>query len=167
MSKIMKKVQTIETILSEIFLAGIVVFVFGAAVFRWFGVSMAWSTDIAQLFFGWAVFLGADAALKSDCHIGVDMLVVKFSPKTRKIITFINYLAMFGFLVVVTGYGVYLCIYNAERLFNTIKISYSVATASVPFGGVLMLITLSTKMWDLLKGKKEEASGEEKTECIF
>jgi TRAP-type transport system small permease protein len=167
MSRIMKRIQTIETILSEIFLAGIVIFVFGAAVLRWFGISVAWSIDIAQLFFGWAVFLGADAALKSDCHIGVDMLVVRFPPKVRRIITFINYLAMAGFLILVTGYGVYLCMYNSERLFNTIKISYSFATASVPFGGTLMLITLVTKIWDLVKNRKEKASDEQKTECIF
>ena len=41
----------------------------------------------------------------------------------------------------VVYYGVNLCIVNYDRMFNTLKISYSFATASAPVGCFLMSIT--------------------------
>ena len=50
------------------------------------------------------------------------------------------------FLVIVTYYGFKLSIINWERRFNTIEVSYSLATLSVPVGCLLMLRTMVSRM---------------------
>jgi len=136
---------------SKIFVCAIVLLVFFAALVRWVGFPVAWSIDVAQLLFGWVVFLGADMALKNNNHIGIDMIIEKFPEKARKTVTFMNYIIICIFLTTIMIYGFYLSYVNFERQFNSIQISYSYATLSVPFGCVLMLITAITKIYQLAK----------------
>jgi len=138
----------IETLL-KIFFISIVALVFVAALSRWFGYPIASSIDIAQILFAWTTFLGADVTLRKNGHIGIDILVQKLSPKMQKRILLFNYTLMSAFLGTMIFYGIYLCYINYERLFNVIQISYTYATASVPVGCTLMLITLICKILDL------------------
>lgn len=115
--------------------------VFAAAVLRFFGVDMSVSTDLAQLVFAWVSFIGADLALRKDKHMGVDMLIDKFSPAILNGIYLFNYLLILFFLVFAVRYGINLCIVNAARKYQTLYISYSFATASCPVGCALMCIT--------------------------
>jgi len=119
----------------------LIVTVFAAAVLRFFGIDMSVSTDLAQLTFAWVCFIGADLAMRSDRHMGVDMLIDKFSPAVRNGIFLFNYLLILFFLLFAVRYGINLCIVNAARKYNTLYISYSFATASCPVGCGLMCIT--------------------------
>ncbi|MBN1498911.1 MAG: TRAP transporter small permease [Spirochaetes bacterium] len=131
----------------------IIGFVFFAALARWFGFPVAWSMDLAQVLFGWVIFLGADHTLRENGHIGIDYVINKFPDKYKRMIMIINYLMILAFLAVIAGYGVYLCILNAERRFDILQISYSFATASVPAGCFLMFITVIRKLVSLFKGE--------------
>lgn len=115
--------------------------VFIAAVLRLVGIDMSWSTDMAQLTFAWVCFIGGDLALRNKKHIGVDLLVNVFPERLRITIRFINSLIIICFLAAVIVYGVNLCIINYQRCFNTLQISYSFVTASVPVGCALMFAT--------------------------
>ena len=61
----------IEETAARVLLAAIVVLVFLAALTRWFDYPIIWSIDIAQLFFGWICFLGADTALRLSRYFGL------------------------------------------------------------------------------------------------
>lgn len=146
MDNLIAAIKRLETAVGVALIVFIVAFVFIAALFRWFGFPVAWSIDLAQLLFGWVVFLGADIAMKNDAHIGVDMLLVRLPFKPRKLVMLANYALIGAFLAVIAVYGAYLSVSNFQRLFNTLQISYSFATASVPAGCVLMLITVVHKI---------------------
>ncbi|MDK2967262.1 TRAP transporter small permease [Lacrimispora sp.] len=134
--------EHVEEIFESIGLSLLIVLVFSAAVLRFFGVDMSWSTDLAQLTFAWVCFIGADLAIRKNRHMGVDMLVNRFPLKVRNGIYLFNSILMLCFLAFVVYYGTNLCVTNFQRKFNTLPISYSFATASGPVGGLLMIFTV-------------------------
>ena len=136
----------IEETAARVLLAAIVVLVFLAALTRWFDYPIIWSIDIAQLFFGWICFLGADTALRQGRHIGMDVLIRLFPARFQRTVGFFLDILSIVFLVIVIYYGFKLSIINWERRFNTIEVSYSLATLSVPVGCLLMLRTMVSRM---------------------
>jgi TRAP-type C4-dicarboxylate transport system permease small subunit len=161
---VLKTIQKIEEIVAEALMAFIILLVFLAAAVRWFGYPIVWSVDIAQLLFGWVVFLGADMALRNNNHIGIDMLIVRLPAKIRHAILLCTYLLIAAFLAVIAVFGFYLSVINYERTFNTFELSYSYATVSVPVGCVLMLATVWTKIAALMAKKAAGAIEQRQTE---
>lgn len=141
MKKFEDILNKVETALVCFGLMLLITTVFLAAVLRFFGVDMSISTDLAQLTFAWVSFIGADLAMRQEKHMGVDMLINKFSVKVRNVIFLFSYILILAFLVFAVYYGINLCIINAARKYNTLYISYSFATASCPVGCALMTIT--------------------------
>ena len=146
MSSLNARLIRIEETAARVLLAAIVVLVFLAALTRWFDYPIIWSIDIAQLFFGWICFLGADTALRQGRHIGMDVLIRLFPVRFQRTVGFFLDILSIVFLVIVTYYGFKLSIINWERRFNTIEVSYSLATLSVPVGCLLMLRTMVSRM---------------------
>ena len=119
----------------------LIVTVFAAAVLRFFGIDMSWSTDLAQLAFAWVSFIGADLAMRKDRHMGVDMLTNKLPAKIQNALRLAIYCLILAFLLAGVYYGISLCVINPDRKYNTLYISYSFATASCPIGCALMSLT--------------------------
>ncbi len=146
MSSLNARLIRLEETAARVLLAAIVVLVFLAALTRWFDYPIIWSIDIAQLFFGWICFLGADTALRQNRHIGMDVLIRLFPARFQRSVGFFLDILSIAFLVIVIYYGFKLSIVNWERRFNTIEVSYSLATLSVPVGCLLMLRTMVCRM---------------------
>lgn len=119
-------------------LGSLVLLVFIAACFRYFNVSIIWSVEVAQLLFAWVCFVGADLTLRSDRHIGVDLLLKKMPPRIQNFVLLFLNLLIFVFLSIIFIFGVELGVQDYQRTFNTIDISYSYVTFSVPVGAVLL-----------------------------
>jgi TRAP-type C4-dicarboxylate transport system permease small subunit len=149
--KLVARIQKFEETIAKFLMALIIILVFLAAILRWFGIPVVWSVDIAQLLFGWVVFFGANMALRNNGHIGIDILVNMFPVKVRQAVMLFHYALISIFLIMLGAYGFHLSAINYERTFNTINLSYSYATVSVPVGCVLMLITVLGKVRELLK----------------
>mgnify|MGYP006286687539 CR=1 FL=1 len=148
-SKINDKLVYFQEKLGKLIFALIIVLVFSSALLRFIGISIAWSMEIAQLFFGWITFIGADLALRQKEHIGIEIIVNSFPDKLEKIIYYLHYVIMIVFLAFIMYYGFDLAISNWSRSFNTINLSYSYATMSVAIGSLLMLRTIVER---LIKG---------------
>ncbi len=143
----MKVILKLEEYFVVIFLALLIILVFMAAALRWFGISVAWSVDVAQMLFAWVCFIGADLALRQDRHVGLDMLVVHLPRKTRNGLALVLNLLMLAFCILVIVYGTRLCIQNYRRYFNTLPISYSLVTAAGPVGCFLLCTTIVRRIW--------------------
>ncbi|GHV88312.1 hypothetical protein AGMMS50267_06720 [Spirochaetia bacterium] len=76
----------------------------------------------------------------------VDMLIAVFPKKVQKALYYLWYVAAIAFLGMLVRFGIPLCFDNAKRLFQTLGISYSWATVSVPIGSVLLIITIVIKL---------------------
>ena len=137
----------VEEVITSIAFVSIIVLIFSAAIFRAFSHPLVWADDIARFLFSWTAFLGADIALRHSRLVGVDMLVNKLPPKTRKLTEIAVYSIMVVILVSFVYYGTQLSIKNWDRDFQTLSfMSYSMVTLSLPVASLLMIISASTKL---------------------
>lgn len=130
-----------EEVLSGILLCTMTGLVFLSAIMRYLGMPIIWATDISTFCFAWEVFIGGDIVVRNTGLGGVELIANKLPSKIQKalkILWFALIIAFCGFLVV---YGVDLCFSNTKRTFDTLALSYSWCTLSVPVGGFLMIIS--------------------------
>jgi TRAP-type C4-dicarboxylate transport system permease small subunit len=142
MGSVIRFINELEMKIAKGLLAAIVVLVFLAAIFRWFGLPLVWSVDSAQLLFVWACFIGADQALVRNRHIGVDFLTRRMSGNINHLLSIATYLLILAFLLIVLIYGINLCIESRYRRFNGMDLSFVWATSSAPVGALLMIKTV-------------------------
>ncbi len=73
-------------VLIALFLAAMVVLVFGNVVLRYgFNSGILFSEEVSRWLFIWLTFLGAIVALKEHGHLGVDVLVGRLPPLGKKL----------------------------------------------------------------------------------
>ncbi|WP_313341980.1 TRAP transporter small permease subunit [Sedimentibacter sp.] len=141
-----------EVLIAKIALTVMTLLVFVQAVTRKFGHPISWAVDISTFLFAWVVFLGGDAAMRRDALVNIDMFVKKLSEKAQLNIRIINNVIIIIYLVTMIFYGIRLTITTYHRTFAGLPwLSFSWATASVPFGCLLMLFTTILKTKDILK----------------
>ena len=110
----------------------------------------AWSEELAMLLFQWVVFLGAAVGVKRMSHFGIDLVVEKFSGKTRHIIELIVPLAIGAIAVTLIVEGFKLLKLTQYQLYTTMPFSHAWATAAMPVSGILMILYLlqhEVKIW--------------------
>ncbi len=143
--------------------------VFAAAVGRFLYHPINWAMDAATFLFAWAVFLGADAAMRLDRLFCIEVITGKLPQKAQLYLKVINYAIIIIFLVGMIGYGLRLSYTTRLRSFQGIPgFSYTWVTLSVPFGCALMLITAILKIKTFVRAiltgesieKREGVSGE-------
>jgi TRAP-type C4-dicarboxylate transport system permease small subunit len=139
--QIIKKFCKAEEILVSAFVAIITFLVFLSAVARGIRHPLNWAQDVSLLLFAWVVFLGADLALRKADFVRVDMFIIRFPHKVQKFLYYFFYAIVIAFLGILIIYGIPLCIDNSKRLFQTLGISYSWATISVPVGSMFFVVT--------------------------
>lgn len=139
-----------EEVICGVLFSAIVVLVFSSAFLRLFQHPLIWADDIAKLCFAWAAFLGADVAMRYCRLVGVDFIMNKINPMLRKILYILGNLAILVILGVFAWYGFKLAGKSWERYFQTINVSYSFITLSLPCGALAMILTTLIKIGRLL-----------------
>ena len=132
--------------------------VFLSAVARTIKHPLNWAQDVSLLLFAWLVFLGADLVLRREDFISLEILTRYFSEKLRNVLYYLWNVVAIVFLGVLARFGVPLCFQNSKRLFQTLGISYSWATASVPVGSAMLIITIVVKLHKRIKGGTSSAA---------
>ncbi|QTL99674.1 TRAP transporter small permease subunit [Iocasia frigidifontis] len=150
MKKLYRYICLGEEVLTKSALFLIIVLVFIAAILRTLKYPLNWSVDIAQLLFAWTVFIGADIAFRRDKLMGVDLIISKFPSKIKSFLKIFFYCLIIIFLFITLIYGLQLCIENSARTFQSLRISYSWVTLSLPVGSILMVITSIIKIKKVL-----------------
>lgn len=123
------------------------IIIFVAAVARSFDNPLNWSVEISLFLFAWSVFLSADAALRADKLVSVDILVGRFSRGRRDLLFLVNYTIILVFLAALLVYGIRLSYITRARAFQGIPgFSYTWITLSIPVGALLQIVTVSIKL---------------------
>ena len=145
-----------ETTIAKVALVFMTVLVFVQAMLRKLGHPISWAVDISTFLFAWVVFLGADAAMRMDALVSVDLFVKKLSKKSQKNIKIINHIIIIAYLLAMIIYGIKLTITTYHRSFAGLPwLSFSWATVSVPLGCLLMLVTAILKTKEIIKEGRE------------
>lgn len=78
-----------------VFLASMVVLVFGNVVLRYvFNSGIAVSEELSRWLFVWLVFVGAAVAVKEHVHLGMDSVVSRLPPVGKKICFVVSHVLM-------------------------------------------------------------------------
>jgi len=149
----------IEEAVSRLLLLGCVVLVIVASLGRWYGHPIIWSVDIAQLLFIWICFLGANQAMRTDQHVGVDLILVHLPARIRRWVLMVHFLLIEAFLAAMVWFGTDLTRLNVERQFSDTPLSYAWVTVAVPVGSALLFITILVRMIRIVREDRAERTG--------
>jgi C4-dicarboxylate transporter DctQ subunit len=140
-----------------VFLIGLASYLtFQEVVLRYiFNTGWSGSYEITIMALIWCTFIGVSLGIKENIHIGVDVLVVKFAPKTQRILIIISIVLcfLFGVVVAVKGFAFAAFISRGHLLSRDLRIPMEIGYLAVPVGGVLVSLRFIERLVHVLKGK--------------
>ena len=116
---------------------------------------LAWSEDLAMLLFQWVAFLGAAVGVKRMRHFGIELVVKKMSAKTRHWIEILIPWIMGCVALTMVTEGYKLILFNKNRIYSSMDLSYIWTYSAIPVSGVLIIIFLIQQEVGRLRGRKE------------
>lgn len=117
----------------------------------------AWSEELTRYSFIWMTMLGSAIATRRSRNMDVDFLVNRMPKHLRNINAVITKGLIIAFLMVLIIYGVSLVGITHKQLSAGLQIPMSYIYASVPLGGLLILIfTIEIVIDDIKKSKVKE-----------
>ena len=138
-------------------LALMVVLVFGNVFMRYaFNSGFSISEELSRWLFVWLTFLGAVAALRSNAHLGTDMLVGKLGPLGKKICMGLSLLLMLYCLWLLFKGSYDQSVINWETTSAVMEVSMSWFYASGMVFAVLSAPILVGDLWRLLSGQIDD-----------
>lgn len=154
MNNILKK---IEQYFTATLLLAITFILFANVVLRVFGHSFEWAEEVARYGIAWVTFIGASICIYKGAHIGVDAITMLLPETGKKILNVIVYLIAIGFTVIFIqqSLNITLRVIDTGQVSSTLKLPISYVYASMPVGGVLMLIRYIQELFSSLKKLRE------------
>ncbi|MBP7494136.1 MAG: TRAP transporter small permease [Spirochaetales bacterium] len=152
MKKIYQFLGKAEVVISATCFSLSLLIIFTSAIARTFKHPLNWSQDMSLFLFAWGVFLSADAAIRVNKLINIDLLVSRLPQNIRKTLEVVVYTIIFIFLIFLFYNGIKLTIFSSRRAFQGIPgFSYSWVIVSIPVGSLLQMITIILKIRNLYK----------------
>ncbi|MDP1535499.1 MAG: TRAP transporter small permease subunit [Rubrivivax sp.] len=128
-------------------LVAMVVLIFFGGLARLVGHPVNWAVDLATCLFAWACFMCADVAWRRDSLMAIGLVTERLPAGAQRACRLFNLALITAFLLFVIVMGAWLAWTSRSRSFQGIpEISYSWVTASMPFGGLLLLTTTWLKL---------------------
>jgi TRAP-type C4-dicarboxylate transport system permease small subunit len=138
-------------------LAVMVVLVFGNVFMRYaFNSGFSISEELSRWLFVWLTFLGAVAALRSNAHLGTDMLVGKLGPRGKKICMGLSLVLMLYCLWLLFKGAYDQSVINWDTTSAVMEVSMSWFYASGMVFAVLSAPILLGDLWRLLSGQIDD-----------
>jgi TRAP-type C4-dicarboxylate transport system permease small subunit len=145
-------------ILIAVFMAVMVVMVFGNVVLRYvFNSGIIVSEEVSRWLFLWVTFLGAIVALKERAHLGTDALISRLPPLGKKICFVLGHLLML--------YATWLVFSGAlaqTRINLDVQAPVTGASMAFVYGtgvtfAVFAALLLARDLWQVLSGRLSES----------
>jgi len=156
MEKIIKVWDRTEQAL-VVFLMGLAAYLtFQEVILRYvFNTGWGGSYEITTMALIWCTFIGVSLGIKENIHIGVDVLVLKFGPKTRRVFIIISIVLcfLFGVVVAVKGFAFAKFISKSHLLSRDLRIPMEIGYLAIPVGGVLVCLRFIERLVFVLKGE--------------
>jgi TRAP-type transport system small permease protein len=135
-------------------LAAIVVVVIIGTIFRFAGAPAIWTEEAAQACFVWLSLVAADMTLQRHGHFRLDMLVGLLPKKARLALDIVIHLVIGALLAFLIFYAWKFVQISNLRPLPIIGVPSSFATAALPVGFALMMITLIEQIFVALSGRE-------------
>jgi TRAP-type C4-dicarboxylate transport system permease small subunit len=158
--------RALERALAAMLLVVIVALVIVASGSRYMGVPIIWALEVTQALFVWLCVLAADLTLQRLGHFSVDMFANLLPARARQVLEVLNVLLAGALLAVLVYYGVIFAQFTGMRPLPMTGVTSAAATAALPVGFALMLITLAEHLTARLKGRSPVADSSEPREVM-
>jgi TRAP-type C4-dicarboxylate transport system permease small subunit len=158
--------------LCAIGLAAITMFMFGNVVLRYaFNAPIAWGDELTQFAFIWLVFLGAVAAMKTDSHYSLTLLIDNVPRPLAVLLGVLGDLTVIAICSAFAWYGLKLMQLFSFQTSPSLELPMSVIYASLPLSSLLMIIVRIVKMVErvrvnLLGGKPAQEQAPAHAELV-
>ena len=153
----LRTLRAVERALASALLIFIVALVVVASGTRYLGMPVLWAIEVTQAMFVWLCVLAADLTLQRLGHFSVDMFANLLPPRLRRTLEVFNVLLAGALLAVLAYYGVLFAQFTGMRPLPMTGVSSAWATAALPAGFLLMLITLAEHLMARLRGRSPVA----------
>ena len=102
--------------------------------------SIYWSGEVSRYLLVYITFLGATIAYKRGAHVGIDIIVERFSEKVRKIFHFTIHLTfiVFWLIILIKSFKLY-PLYILQKT-ATLEIPYAIPFTALPVSAVIWII---------------------------
>ncbi len=138
-------------------LAVMVVLVFGNVFMRYaFNSGFTVSEELSRWLFVWMTFLGAVVALRSNGHLGTDMLVGKLGPMGKRICMGLSLLLMLYCTWLIFKGSYDQTVVNWDSTSAVMEVSMGYFYASGMAFSILGVLILLSDLWRLITGKIDD-----------
>ena len=138
-------------------LLAMVILVFGNVVLRYaFNSGISISEELSRWLFVWLTFLGAVVAVRSNQHLGTDMLVGRLGPAGKKVCMGLSLLLMLYCLWLLFKGSYDQSVINWDTTSAVMEVSMSWFYASGMVFAVLSAPILLGDLWRLLTGQIDD-----------
>ena len=120
-----------------------------------FDTGFPWVLETVQYLFAWVVLVGAAHGVRAGGHLGIDLLVARFSPANQRRITLIGVALSLAFVVTVLVLSIEYTvkIYQWGDLTLDLQIPQWIPYVAIPVGLSLMTVRLLQIGWLVWEGK--------------
>lgn len=149
LEKTIDMLTTIGAVVGGVFTGVMTIIVGYAVVGRYvFNRPIGWSEEISMYLMVWAVFLGAAYTLKEDAHIGVDILISRLKPETKKIFLNFHYLVGIILFSILLYKGIEMVALSLKMDSRSIAIDFPlyIAHLAVPVGSAILILQCFKKL---------------------
>ncbi len=144
----LRRAERAAALLLLVLVTALVVLASGA---RYAGRPVIWAIEVTQALFAWLCVLSGDLTLQRWGHFSIDALVKHLPPRARHLLALANMLLVAGLLAVLIWYGLAFARFTGMRPLPMTGVSSAAATAAMPAGFALMLVTLTEHFLRLLR----------------
>lgn len=148
-----------ELALAITLLGAIVTAVLLGTIGRFAGYPVIWSDEVAQALFVWLSLLAGDLTLQRAGHFRIDLAVAWLPGTVRRLLDLVIWLMVAAMMVLLIYYGMRLVGITHMRPLPLTRAPSSWATAALPVGFLLMLITLAEQIVRLIRGRDAVTAG--------
>jgi len=120
-----------------------------------FDTGFPWVLETVQYLFAWVVLVGSAHGVKAGVHLGIDLVVTRFSPENQRRIALLGVALCLGFAVTVLVLSIEytLRIYEWGDLTLDLQIPQWIPYVAIPTGLSLMTIRFLQSGWLVWQGK--------------
>jgi C4-dicarboxylate transporter DctQ subunit len=157
--KIVDKVE--ENAAGLLFLAGIIVSLYGVFTRYVINMPQAWITEIFEFLMIWSIFIGFGMALKDNRHIVIDLVYDRFSFPVKRVVSAVSNFLGAGYSFFLTYTGIEMTAVSKEQGITTIDVGIPewIPYMIMPIGMGLLGFYFVLKFVKALKGDEEEIIG--------
>jgi len=132
----------------------LVTIVFVQVLFRYVvQTSLPWTEEMARYLFVWLVFIAASVCVKKEAHLGIDVVVVHFSPRVQRHLYTLSLMASLVFSIVVVYKGYDLLTRSGSQISPMLHIPMSLVYVIIPISYMVICLVL---LWQIFRSVKRE-----------